>query len=30
MNKTVKTILMVDDDQDYLFQQKLELECRGL
>jgi DNA-binding response OmpR family regulator len=29
MNKTVTTILMVDDDQDYLFQQKLELEAEG-
>ena len=29
MNKTVKTILVVDDDHDYLFQQRLELESEG-
>ena len=29
MNKTVKTILMVDDDQDYLYQLKVRVESFG-
>ena len=29
MTENVKTILMVDDDPDYLFQQKMELEAEG-